>query len=542
MQSRTIAWVPTFLSAKTQVDLGRLVVLEWVLASPERWQNHSNHLSVENREQARTILENQRNLLQNQLRSAVQQAYGAGAVTPGVLVEDAGHDRVLVSLDPAFVPRAPVGATLEDAFARLLDDAYTSAYPRHPRFEPTDDEVRPRELIAVLAAVDAALPEGDRRAFVEPTQRPAVRRVANALQVGTMGETHFLFTAQTFPWNAEIEQGISRAQIADDAEVSVAQVRRWVRDARDAGLSSAVTDLVVCAWARHNDRAWFQHGAALAAVPDPGKLADSMTLRPQPMPSRASWTAAVDRAKRVFGTHTNPHLTAATLTTFDAAVRAQVGLHVPAVGPVVRAVTTAYERLSLPTAGGSSGEQLDVESSAPPGRLATAQAAERLIGSLRAARTPVALVEVLAQAPASGTDEALARSMSSAPQVLAATSGFSWDRLAPLRQRRDADGDAILQRLRDAVQADEISAPLAPALGRAETDAWDWVVRGRDVIVEPKDDEPAKRPVPGSMTRTLGPNDRLDTRLDEITQSLRALRASKPEATITVTWHVEPPG
>ncbi len=180
LKSRTIVWLPRFLSEERMGEVRRLVILDWLLSGTgERWTRHADHLSEVDRAQARAILESQRTGLREALRRAMQECYGAAAPSPGTLAEDAAHDRVLVSLDPGFTPAAPVGADLAAAFGNLIDQAFTATYPGHPRFEPADVEVTVRDLAAVYAHVERAVADPDGRVKLEG-DIAAVRRVANA--------------------------------------------------------------------------------------------------------------------------------------------------------------------------------------------------------------------------------------------------------------------------------------------------------------------------------------------------------------------------
>ena len=284
LKSRTIVWLPRFLSEDRMREVRRLVILDWLLSGTgERWTRHADHLSEVDRAQARAILESQRTGLREALRRAVQECYGAAAPSPGTLAEDSAHDRVLVSLDSSFSPAAPVGADLAAAFGNLVDQAFSATYPGHPRFEPGDVEVTARDLAAVYAHVERAVADPERRVRLEG-DIAAVRRVANPLQVGMAAETHFLFGDDKFPWGAEFERAAARDGVQPQDPVTVGQIRGWLDAIRpELGLRDEVADLIVLAWAALRQRAWYQHGSSIPA-PRPGAARPDMQLRPEPLP------------------------------------------------------------------------------------------------------------------------------------------------------------------------------------------------------------------------------------------------------------------
>ncbi len=59
--AKTICWIPQFFSADALKDLGMLVILEHVLTG-ERFGQYSNHLSPQDRQAAKSLLENQRSV------------------------------------------------------------------------------------------------------------------------------------------------------------------------------------------------------------------------------------------------------------------------------------------------------------------------------------------------------------------------------------------------------------------------------------------------------------------------------------------------
>ena len=501
LKSRTIVWLPRFLSEDRMREVRRLVILDWLLSGTgERWTRHADHLSEVDRAQARAILESQRTGLREALRRAVQECYGAAAPSPGTLAEDAAHDRVLVSLDSSFSPAAPVGADLAAAFGNLVDQAFTATYPGHPRFEPGDTEVTVRDLAAVYAHVERAVADPERRVRLEG-DIAAVRRVANPLQVGMAGETHFLFGDDRFPWGAEFERAAARDGVQPQDPVTVGQIRGWIDAMRpELGLRDEVADLIVLAWAALRQRAWYQHGASVPA-PRPGATRPDMQLRPEPLPVPADWQAATSRAEVLFGIRANPYLTAAGLAEFTESLRARLDVVADSAAVLVQRVELAYRHLGLPAD--------------RPGRLATARAGAALVEALRRASGRVHLVETLARTALPATDTAVANSLSRAQAVASAVDAFRWDRLAPLRAAENQADDrgraaaSTLTALREAVGADEFATRLGPALSATDDAIFEWLSAGQPVepVPAPQPRRPDDVPiyVPPSPLPSAGP-------------------------------------
>jgi len=128
--AKTICWMPAFFSTDAQKDLGLLVILEHVLTG-ERFSQYSNHLSPQDRQAAKSLLENQRSVLKQRVQNHLDAAYGLESVTPGSL--DTAHDLELherfISLWPGFDPQPPVAANLGGAMNHLLSQALDREYP-----------------------------------------------------------------------------------------------------------------------------------------------------------------------------------------------------------------------------------------------------------------------------------------------------------------------------------------------------------------------------------------------------------------------------
>lgn len=578
-ESRTIVWLPYFLAREKVDDLGRLVILDWLLdGSGERWQAHADHLSETDRALARQILQSHRDTLRRSIEDAIQQAYGAASPRPGTLLEDPGHEKVLVSLDREFTPRAPVGATLGDAFTHLIEQAHDVTYPGHPRFEPGNVEVRLPALRILAAHVHRAVADRDGRVDYQG-DAAAVRRLAGPLGIGTAAETAYILSDDRFtPWSTEIARALGRhsAQTgADpDAPLTVAQLRDWIDAITPAkGLLPAVSDLVVITWAALRQRAWFHHGAALASAPEPGSLQPSMELRSQPMPSSSDWACAIALAGHLLAVTGSPHLTAPAVADFSGKVKDAAGRLGPAQPGVVAAIEAAYDRMGLPTGPDAAGV---------PDRLATARAVANLVAQLRQI-DGVTLVERLANSGLSAEATAAGRSLSTAQEVTAALSGFEWDRLDPLTVAARGEGDRadaaadILTRLRTALRANELVIGVGAALKETERAIFDWLYAASSVApyaassVAPyaaSSSVPGREPVPGRGSvlgresvpaESTNPHDPMNVPLnvppgtgllrggvqrrpgdsdEQVIAQLRAFLEGHPDDDVEVTWQV----
>lgn len=464
--SRTVVWLPRFLSADSMRDLRRLVVLDWLLdGSGERWNSHANHLSEVDRQQARGILESQQTALREGLLRIVQQAYGAATPAPGALIEDPAHTEVLFSLDPEYVPRPPVGATLGSGFKQLVNRAFESTYSAHPRFEPEDTEVRPADLKAVAMALEAAASTPEGRAQYPGDPRP-VRRVANPLEIGLAGETHFLFDDSRFgPWGAVLEQGLSKAGIGNDDPVKVSQLREIIDTVQPAhGLRQEVSDLVIIAWVLLRQRAWFNHGGALPAAPVPGALQPTMELRAQPMPDQEEWEAARHIAGSVFGIETPKYRTPASVATLVEAMRSLARRSAGDAEALVKALDDITTRLGT---------------NVGPRRIL----ASNVAASLNALQhqSGVALIQFLAKQDFQATESETASSFTKAKEIATTLSTFEWNRISPAiraatgKGERSTRAQAILDRLVLALHTHEQALSLAMALRNSVDETIEWL-------------------------------------------------------------------
>ncbi|MFK5635992.1 hypothetical protein [Ornithinimicrobium sp. LYQ103] len=530
----TIVWVPRFLSAERMRDLRRLVILDWLLeGAGDRWASHADHLSEVDRATAKAILQAQHSSHWDALRRALEQAYGVISPAPGVLLDEGGDAPALSSLDLSFDPGEPRGTSLAAAYRDLVDRAYSATYPGHPEFDPGDVEVRPAELRAVHAHLVRAMSDPQKRVRLEG-DASAVRRIANALGVGTAAETHFIFGDDRFsPWGGELARAAGAAGVGDEP-VKVADLRRWIDGIRPPkGLRPEVSDLVILAWGLLRQRSWTHHGTPIEA-PQPGKLLPEMELRLQPMPTEVEWTAAVRGAAELFGIPASPFLTPPAVATLTEQVREKSKSLTGAAQRLVGEVERAYGRLGLST--DAAGRTAD--------RLATARTAVALVNSLQH-QDGVQLVRRLGEAIEDGRGTAVGTSLAQADQVAGALSRFQWNRLEPLREADDDQAPKILSRFQGGLTSDEIVTRAADAVKRADDDAYGWAVTrwppdpGPDPGPDP-DLVPIKivkkvDPITGGATFAVESRGR-DAR--RVVSKLQSFMAEHADEQVEVSWRV----
>ena len=361
-EARTIVWLPKFLSDDKITELRRLTILNWLLeGTGERWRTHADHLNEADRALARSILESQRNTLRRSLEDAVQQAYGAASPRPGVLLDEDGHDRVLISLDRSFAPANPVGATLSCRLRAPAPPGDGGDLPGHPAFEPGDVEVKVRDLKLVAAHVARAAADKEKRVDLQG-DIATVRRVANPLGVGTATEMNYILGDDRFsPWGQEIERALGRREQEGGPEpldpVTVAGAalagstpsrRRTACAPRWPTSSSSRGRRCASGPGSRTARRW-------ATVPDPGQVtAGDGAADPADADRRRSGPAATAMAGALLGVNASAHLTAPAVADFVGKVVERASALSSTAPGLVSALETAYG-----TAGVAEGARLE---------------------------------------------------------------------------------------------------------------------------------------------------------------------------------------
>jgi hypothetical protein len=445
--TRTLVWLPSFFSQKALADLGRLVVLDYILQG-DRFDNYAAHLSFVDRVQAKALAKNQLDQLRIKLRSQLEVAYGISTEPRDAVSNPLAADQQFKSLDPTLSPRPPVGADFRAAFESLLGQLFAHQYPAHPEFET---EVKASIIRKVWPEVQKAIEAPGQRGLVQDAStRKLVRAVVNPIQLGQMGETHLLVEPH---WQAKFAQSHARD---GGGVITVARLRQWIDTPAPMGLPLELQNLIILTYAATTNRRFALRGGPF----EPGidSLPDELELREQALPDAAHWQTAVQRASGLFGQTPGQVLNAANVGRLVDDVRQAAMQKRDATARLVAQVRDRSARYAPGIAGA---------------RRQTAESAQALLAALaQAAEGDV--VAALALAAVQTSDAAVGRALHQAQVCADALANTRWEMFDAMRDLQDHRHDAaasVLSRLAEVLTSDEHVLPLKPRLEELERDA-----------------------------------------------------------------------
>jgi hypothetical protein len=438
----TVCWVPSFLDREGLGGLGRYVALNELLRSEQRFEQHTQHLSQRQRLELRPVLTSMRDQLRAQLKEAVLVAYGVRSGTHPWVDDASALTDHFRSLDPALVARPTTSPAMAGALDELSDQLLAGQFPGHPRF---DAKVTAGMVRTTWDEVRRALADPDGRINVETGNRPALRNVATALGLGTMGDSHFVLSRD---WSNRLDRKLDAARNSGRS-ATVADARGWIDEADGGprGLPQEIADLVVLTVAAQCDHS-LTHGG-LAITPTPGRaLAGDVALRPEQLPDINSWRRAVETAGLILGMPpAGAHVSGPEVGAFGDEVAAKVAAFRDSAAQLVDAVDAAYRRRGL-----DDGD-----------RRRTARASLELLRNLQGVSGHDAVDRLAAfEAPTSAT--AIGKSLRSAEEVTRSLADTNWALL---------EGAAVVvgDRVTLALAADEIARAWDPTRRDLEAEA-----------------------------------------------------------------------
>jgi hypothetical protein len=439
----TVCWLPSFFNAHGLATLKRYVAVDELLKQ-DRFAQYTRHLSAAQRAEAKPIVESLRSQLAAQLHTAVLVAYGVIS----------GHDPLVDatqrltdhhrSLDPTLVIRPTTRPTLEGALGEICDQIFSSQYPGHPKF---DAVVTTPHLRTAWSEIKRALADPDNRVTVESSNRRALRAVANPLTLGTMYESHFVLDSY---WRSQLDRHLGRSN--DHATVD--QMRAWIDAVPDGprGLDPQVADLIVMTVAAQTDHRLMHRGQTYEIAPGRPMPGDVELVREQ-LPDESEWAPAVQRAASLFGLTFNGRVTGPELISMGTKVREQADALASASDELTTQLTKTYKDWGL----------------AEGSRLATALASTELVRTLQRAED-LSVVSTLAGFEAPTSDEAAAKSLTTAGTIAAALKGANLELWKTARTAVEHDAN-------DALRSDQLVVDFRQAETRIEADATRFVGR-----------------------------------------------------------------
>lgn len=299
------------------------------------------------------------------------------------------------------------------------------------------------------------MPDG--RVEVERSQRDEVRRIAVPLQLGDMGETHFVLRDE---WKSRF----LRKQAEDGMpSLTVRRLRAWMDQPEVMGLPRDIQNLVIMGFALQNNDAFSLHGGPVE--PRLERLDDELELRDQPLPDEAVWREATQRLAAILGLVASPLLNATNLATWVADTQRETAQLQPAVAQLCTRLKT---RLTL----------LDIESNDAP-RMQTAQATLSLLSDIVEADA-ADVVDLVAGADVVTSETAMGQSIKQAPTLVETLDNTPWELFEKMRQvagESAPQAQAIVAQVKDALTRDEHVVHLADALQAARSAAFDLLTK-----------------------------------------------------------------
>jgi hypothetical protein len=469
--TKTICWIPRFFSEDVQTDLGKLVTLNHVL-SGDRLSEYATHLSPQDKQTAKSLLENQRSILRQQFQNHMDAVYGISNSFPESI--DQTHplepNEQFVSLQPGLELRPPAAANLAAAMAGLLNQALEHEFPVAPNFEAEVNRVS--NLDKVYSVVGQAVQDPQGRAEVDKGLRGLMRQIANPLMLGEMGQdaTHFVLGQH---WKNHFNRKSAEA----GGSIQVGQLRRWIDEPKAMGLPTEVQNLVILAYADQTSRSFYRHNQPFE--PTLKNLPSDCELREQKLPDKDQWETAVQLANDIFKVSVSPLCKASTVAELEGKVKDRSTSAAEACQNYVSKLQEVISRLELSTEGD---------------RLTTARATAALMERIKA-KPEDKVIEVLTSAEIATTATAMGECRSKAQGLAGTLDGISWDIFEAVQQlsdHRQAKAQSIGDSVKQAINSDEHVISLGGALKQAQAAAVQLLAQSVATPTSP----PTEKPIP----------------------------------------------
>jgi hypothetical protein len=535
---RTLVWLPSFFSTRTQAELAKLVVIDRLLLG-NNLDQHAKNLSLEDKQTARLLLQNQQSALSQRLLQAVEAAYAIRSEpTPGTL--DPAYDMSeshFQSLFPTLVLQRPVGANLGEALAHLLDQALSHQYPKHPKF---GQEIKPgKDLRQVLEVCQQAVRSTDSpRVYVEDkTVRQKLIHIVNPLELGTIEnteKTHFVLENY---WKNHFNKMLHQS---GQQNPQVGEMRRWTDSPEERGLPKEIQNLLILVYADQTNRSFrhTHHGGNYTPTLD--DLPNELELIEQTLPDSTDWQEAITRTANIFGHGISKLLNASNLATLTAKVKESVTKFQADCESLPDQLQLKLKVLGV--------AEVDI---AKADRVVTAKAVRNLLTNC-VGKESTALVAAMAQAKIATNGTAMGRSLNSAREVLESLQTTKWgsfSKVALITGEKKADADQLIKEVCTWLKTDEhaLVGGLASKLSEAVDRAIELLTPEPGPVPEPEPEplnpKPAVKPVLAKLGwKEVSSGNKTRLRHDEAiatTKKISEQLEKNPKLRLTVEWTLE---
>ena len=535
--SKTLCWIPAFLSVEAEKDLGKLVILDYVLAR-ERFNDYSQHLSPQDRQAAKSILESQQSALRQRIYQHLDAAYGLDTASPQSV--DTHHSldtqERFVSLDPGLDLQPPVAPNFKGAFEHLFAQALQYEFPAAPPFEI---EIKTSVLDKIYPLLREASQTADGRVAVEKNLRPLVRQIVNPLSLGEMGldATHLVLSPH---WKTHFNRKL--AETSD--KVTVAQLREWLNQPKALGLPPEAENLVILLYAEDTNRVFYRH-ATLYTRASLKELPNDCELKAQKLPDEEQWQKAVQLANEVFDLSVSSLLNLKNVSELTAQIQNLARNLLGDVQTYYQHLCDRLEKLSL---------------SQKSDRLTTATALLELLQKLQSQNTDV--ISVLAATSLTTSQAAVTQLITQLPQLNQTLQQTKWDIFDGIRQLQDnrqAQAQEILEQVSHALMQDDYVVSLASTLQMTEAQGIQLLTKvpsppipETQAVVDPATNPSLKTVTPPTIispellplvpdanhpqqSETFASLEALEAKI----QSLKGAIAPDQKVSFTLTWTIE---
>ena len=525
-RQRTLVWLPSFFSTRTQGELAKLVVIDRLLLG-NTLEQHSKHLSLQDQQTARLLLQNQQSALSQRLMQAVEAAYAIRSEpTPGMLdTSFEMSESHFQSLFPTLVLQRPVGANLGEALEHLLDQALSHQFPKHPKF---GQEVKlGKDLRQVLEICQEAARTPDGRVFVEDKSlRQKLRNICNPLDLGQMSETHLVLDGF---WKNHFNRMLAQS---GQPHPTAADLRRWTDQPEERGLSKEVQNLLILVYADQTNRSFLRYGSNFTPTLD--NLPNELELQEQTLPDLKDWNEAVTRVADILGHAISKLLNASNLATLAAKVKESVTEYKADCESLPDRLQLVLKNLGVPET-----EFVKCD------RVRTAKAVKTLLVGCDN-KEPTTLVGAIAQARLETNSTAMGKSLKSSKAILECLRTTKWNWLsavAQIQNQRKTEADILIQDVCGWLMTDEhaLAGGLASKLSEAED-------RAIKLLTPPKIVEPNPQPMtieptkPKTGLKQVGRGSKTcvsNTESISETKSILQKLEQNPRLRLTVQWTLE---